>query len=322
MSKITKSWRDVLPVHPAADLFPLMTPDELKALGEDIKANGLRVPVVIWYLEETGEAFLLDGRNRLDAMELVGLDTADHIRRDGLNEGYWSKLDPYAFVLSANVHRRHLTAEQKRDVIAKLLKAKPELSDRQVAKTVKASPSTVGTVRQKLEAAGDVSKLDTRADTKGRKQPTKKKRPSRSAGATGSRVLAYLREQGLVLPRYGRAEPFPPFEPGKGCDNDPLNQAEEPGEPYRVTRARGYFASVKEAIRLANENLMVVENRAAWAKLDKDEITDEVIEAAEHVAEAWTKCVERLHWLRADDDDDDGLDIPGFLDRRTPRPAS
>ena len=26
-----KSWRDVLPVHPAADLFPLMAPDELKS---------------------------------------------------------------------------------------------------------------------------------------------------------------------------------------------------------------------------------------------------------------------------------------------------
>ena len=26
-----KSWRDVLPIHPAADLFPLMSPDELTA---------------------------------------------------------------------------------------------------------------------------------------------------------------------------------------------------------------------------------------------------------------------------------------------------
>src|SRR5438046_8328304 len=39
------SWRNVLKIHPAADLFPMMTADELKALGEDIKKNGLRVPV-------------------------------------------------------------------------------------------------------------------------------------------------------------------------------------------------------------------------------------------------------------------------------------
>src|SRR5215216_2203690 len=38
------SWRDVLPVHPAADLFPMMSPEDLRALGEDIKANGLKHP--------------------------------------------------------------------------------------------------------------------------------------------------------------------------------------------------------------------------------------------------------------------------------------
>jgi hypothetical protein len=30
-------WRNVLPIHPTTELFPRMTPDELRALGEDIK---------------------------------------------------------------------------------------------------------------------------------------------------------------------------------------------------------------------------------------------------------------------------------------------
>ena len=141
----------------------------------------------------------MDGRNRLDAMELVGVkvrfepdeggafkffylhdDAHDYDGDDdsvfdsdaGVIETFHG--DPYAFVLSANIHRRHLTAEQKRDLIAKLVKAKPEQSDRQVAKQTKTSPTTVGKVRKEAEATGDVSKVDTRTDTKGRKQPSAK----------------------------------------------------------------------------------------------------------------------------------------------------
>src|SRR5262249_61650559 len=62
-----RSWRSILPIHPAAELFPLMSPDELRELGEDIKKRGLQIPILI-----RGDE-LLDGRNRLDAMELVGV---------------------------------------------------------------------------------------------------------------------------------------------------------------------------------------------------------------------------------------------------------
>jgi hypothetical protein len=69
MAKLSKpnSWRDVLRVHPAAELFPSMSTDELRALGEDIKKNGLREGVAI--IDDQ----LLDGRSRLDAMETVGI---------------------------------------------------------------------------------------------------------------------------------------------------------------------------------------------------------------------------------------------------------
>src|SRR5262245_18311412 len=69
---MTKSWCDVLPIDPAAEPFPLMTPDELQALGEDIKKNDLKIPVTVW--GGKGKPLqLLDGRNRLDAMEAVGI---------------------------------------------------------------------------------------------------------------------------------------------------------------------------------------------------------------------------------------------------------
>ena len=89
--------------------------------------------------------------------------------------------DPFAFVISANIHRRHLTAEQKRKIVAQVLKADPERSNRQVAEMVKVGHPTVARVRQGLEASGDVEHRSTRTDSKGRQQPAKK--PSRPTGA-------------------------------------------------------------------------------------------------------------------------------------------
>jgi hypothetical protein len=189
-----KSWRDVLPVHPAAEMFPPMATDELREPGEDIKRSGLTAPIVF---SGSGpcDRQLLDGRNRLDAMEAVGLRVLDEEgqltcgREDVsffLADGspaivYVGDIDPYAYVLSANLHRRHLTAEQKRDLIAKLIQAQPERSNRQIAEQVKASHPHVAKVRAEMEAAGDVETVTTSIDTKGRKQPAKKKAKQRAA---------------------------------------------------------------------------------------------------------------------------------------------
>jgi len=83
-------WRDVLPIHPAADLFPRMSPEELRELGEDIKKCGLNNPIVLWEAEKNAPPLLLDGRNRLGAMEAVGLPVLG-------KEGKWLdwSIDPY-----------------------------------------------------------------------------------------------------------------------------------------------------------------------------------------------------------------------------------
>jgi hypothetical protein len=84
-------------------------------------------------LEATGRKITidrgLDGGGPLVDHQVDGwpIDTAT-VRGDPANG------DPYAFVISANIRRRHLTAEQKRDLIAKVLKAQPRKSNRQIAK--------------------------------------------------------------------------------------------------------------------------------------------------------------------------------------------
>jgi hypothetical protein len=82
-------------------------------------------------------------------------------------------------VISANIHRRHLTAEQKRELIAKVLKEKPELSNRQLGEMLKADHKTVGSTRDKLEATGEIPQLKktTGKDGKPRKHPKPKSEP-------------------------------------------------------------------------------------------------------------------------------------------------
>jgi hypothetical protein len=180
MTEQPKSWRDVIKVHPAADMFPMMTADKKKVLGEDIKKNRLHERVTLYGNLNAVETWqLLDGRNRLDAMELVGLPV--FVENGEIRNELWAfrrddQVDPYEFVISANVHRRHLTPEQKRDLIAKLLKAQPSKSNRTIAKQTKADHKTVGAMRDKLEARGEIPHVSTVEDTKGRKQPSNKKR--------------------------------------------------------------------------------------------------------------------------------------------------
>src|SRR5262249_40746988 len=117
-----------LRVHPAAEMFPLMSPSALRELADDIKKNGLQNRVT-FMKDRDGLPVLLDGRSRLDALDLLG-HTLDF---DKMMRLVPADTDPYAFVISANIHRRHLSAKQKRDLIETLLKARPEQSDRQVA---------------------------------------------------------------------------------------------------------------------------------------------------------------------------------------------
>ena len=166
-----------------------MSKDELKALGEDIKKNGLQEKVGIW-TDSDGNRWLLDGRNRLDALELDGLNP---ITKKGefieLPDQYVHPLDPYAYVISANVHRRHLTADQKRDLIEAVIKATPEKSDRQIAETTKTSPTTVGRVRAKMKPTVQFGQLKrVGKDGKARKQPAKKQplRPKPTASSDRS----------------------------------------------------------------------------------------------------------------------------------------
>lgn len=104
-------------IHPAANLFPTMTDEELQGLIQDIRDNGQREDATIW----NGQ--LIDGRNRLSACNSLGIEL-ECCELDG-------DYDPIKWVLSHNLHRRHLTPSQKAQVAVKLKKMlEPEAKER------------------------------------------------------------------------------------------------------------------------------------------------------------------------------------------------
>lgn len=113
-------WRN-LPVHPAADLLPPLTDDELADLAADIKANGLNHPIVLaHWTDEHGDIIegVIDGRHRLKACEIAGVEPRFE-RANGT-----TKL--FRFAVSENISRRHLSTGQIAMTLALARRAAPE----------------------------------------------------------------------------------------------------------------------------------------------------------------------------------------------------
>ena len=91
--------------HQYAALFPMLPDTELQELANDIKAHGLQTPIT------TLDGKILDGRNRWRACEIAGVTPTTVEYTGG---------DPLAFVVSGNLHRRHLSESQRGMVADKL----------------------------------------------------------------------------------------------------------------------------------------------------------------------------------------------------------
>jgi N6-adenosine-specific RNA methylase IME4 len=88
-----------------ANLFPLLEDDAFAALVADIKRQGLLHPII------TLDGSILDGRNRYQACIVADIEP-QFIPFTGS--------DPLAYVISANLQRRHLTESQRAMVAARL----------------------------------------------------------------------------------------------------------------------------------------------------------------------------------------------------------
>ena len=90
-------------LHPLCTLFPRVVGADFDSLVADIRANGLRQAIVLY-----GD-MILDGGNRYRACLEAGVNPHfEHYEGDSI----------VSFVLSANLHRRHLSAGQQAAIVS------------------------------------------------------------------------------------------------------------------------------------------------------------------------------------------------------------
>lgn len=88
--------------HPLSQAFPAMSEPDLESLAEDIAKFGQQEPGVLL------EGMVLDGWHRYRACVSIGVE---------FKATEFSGLDPRAYVISKNLHRRHLSASQRAQAI-------------------------------------------------------------------------------------------------------------------------------------------------------------------------------------------------------------
>jgi len=154
-------------------LLPDLTEDEFAALKASIAESGVLIPVT--YDAETNE--VVDGHQRLRAVaELRAEGTVvpepmKQLRHFGSDE------ERIAFVISSNVQRRKLSSAQRRDLVAEALRRLPSLSDRRLALMSGVDGKTVAAVRGELVGRAEIPHVEARADSLGRQQPARRRRP-------------------------------------------------------------------------------------------------------------------------------------------------
>jgi ParB-like chromosome segregation protein Spo0J len=144
-------------VTPPYQVFGALAPEEYNALKADIAEHGVQVPVVV---DEDGN--VLDGHNRVRTCNELGITDYPRIVRSGLSEQ--EKRD---LARSLNLQRRHLSGEQKRQVVADQLRETPARSDRAIGRLLGVDHVTVATVRRQLQLSGELHQIGARQVERG-----------------------------------------------------------------------------------------------------------------------------------------------------------
>lgn len=180
--------------HEYADLFPMMGTVEIARLSDDIRENGQADAIV------THEGKILDGRNRYQACLMADVEPS-FTEYEGTT--------PLVFVVSHNLHRRHLNESQRGMVGAKLANMKSgtrtdlsaiaprSISQKQAAEllnigvdTIKRSKQTMRTGIPELQDMQSSGEISAKAASNVAKLSEEEQRKAVSGGVAGVKAAA------------------------------------------------------------------------------------------------------------------------------------
>lgn len=138
--------------HELADILPLMEGQEFDELVEDIRKNGLRQKIL------TFKGKIIDGRNRFRACVNGSAADPEFEEWEGKEE------DLPGFIISMNMHRRHLNESQRAMLGAKIIEVyEAEAKKRKGKRTDLAADLSTGKKHRSSEDAAKVVKTSPRS---------------------------------------------------------------------------------------------------------------------------------------------------------------
>lgn len=135
-------------IVPAArwQVMPPLSPQDQRRLRESIETWGVLEPVI-----RDDEGQVIDGHHRLLVAAELGRECPSRERTEAERA-----MDPWDLAVILNLNRRHLTIDEKREVVREWLRRHPQQSDREVARQTETSHPTVARIREELEREGEI----------------------------------------------------------------------------------------------------------------------------------------------------------------------
>ena len=225
--------------HELCVLFPPCSDEELESLRDSIEKNGVIEPVTMF------EGKILDGRNRFTACLMIGIDppTVEYTGDD-----------PVAFVLSKNLHRRHLDASQRAMVAARLASI-PHGGDR---KTDQSANLRFEKSQEEASKIMNVSRRSTQAAKKILKEADEKTIKEIEAGKKSiTKASKELKESKSSRKKTGTGQTPMEMNPASGLPENLEVDVTPESDPVQdlVLLAREKKISIIAAIRLIDNDI-------------------------------------------------------------------